>query len=40
MNLIVAVLLCSIVLLALDLWTAPKSGQSPRAALKDHGRIA
>jgi hypothetical protein len=40
MNVIVAVFLISILLLALDLLTAPKPAQAPRPNLKDHGRIA
>jgi hypothetical protein len=40
MNLVAIVLLCSVLLLALDLATAPKSAQAPRANLKKHGRIA
>jgi hypothetical protein len=40
MNILVAVLLCSVLLLALDLLTAPKAAQTPRARLKDSGRIA
>jgi hypothetical protein len=40
MSLLVAVFLFAILLLALDLWTAPKPSQSPRPHLKDHGRIA
>jgi hypothetical protein len=40
MNILVAVFLCSVVLLALDLLTAPKSAQAPRANLKESGRIA
>jgi hypothetical protein len=40
MNILLAVFLFSVLLLALDLWTAPKPAQSPRPNLKDHGRIA
>ena len=40
MNILLAVFLLSVVLLALDLWTAPKPEQTPRANLKDHGRAA
>jgi hypothetical protein len=40
MNLLLAVALISVLLLVVDLWTAPKPSQTPRANLKDHGRIA
>jgi hypothetical protein len=40
MNILLAVFVFSVLLLVLDLWTAPKSVQSPRANLKDQGRIA
>ena len=40
MNILLAVFLFSALLLALDLWTAPKLGKTPRANLKDSGRVA
>jgi len=40
MNILLAIFVLSVVLLALDLWTAPKPAQSPRAGLKDSGRAA
>jgi hypothetical protein len=40
MNLLVAAFLLAVLLLALDLLTAPKPSQAPRPHLKDHGRIA
>lgn len=39
-NIVVAIFLASVVLLAIDLWTAPKPTQAPRAKLKDPGRAA
>jgi hypothetical protein len=40
MNLLLAAFLVSVVLLALDLWTAPKPQQVPPANLGDHRRAA
>jgi hypothetical protein len=40
MNILLAIFVFSVVLLALDLWTAPKSTQTPPAGLKDSGRAA
>jgi hypothetical protein len=40
MNILLPIFLLSVVLLALDLWTAPKPAQTPRANLKDSGRAA
>jgi hypothetical protein len=40
MNVLLAVFLLSVLLLVVDLWTAPKPSQAPRPNLKDHGRIA
>jgi len=40
MNFLLAIFVLSVVLLALDLWTAPKPAQAPRANLKDSGRAA
>lgn len=40
MNILLTFFLLSAVLLALDLWTAPKPEQTPRANLKDSGRPA
>lgn len=40
MNTLLAIFLLSVLLLALDLLTAPKSAAAPRAGLKDTGRAA
>jgi hypothetical protein len=40
MNILLTIFVLSVVLLALDLWTAPKPVQTPRAGLKDSGRAA
>ncbi len=40
MSILLAVFLLSVVLLALDLWTAPKPAQTPQVNPKDSSRAA